>query len=73
MSACELKSPNIRDRVHERHVDLDSLGNQVLDFTKHGQVVLGLDVFGVGGVEARNEASQGRNSDTLTNAENRCC
>lgn len=37
----------VRDGVRERHVDLDGLRDQVLDLTEHGEVVLGLDVFGV--------------------------
>ena len=38
---------NLRDRVHERNVDLDGLSNQVFDFTEHSKVVLALDVFRV--------------------------
>lgn len=61
-----------RDGVHEGYVDLDSLCDEVLNFTKHREVILGLDVFGVGSVEAGNEASQRRNTDTLTDTENGC-
>ena len=39
------RESDLRDRVHERNVDLDGLSNQVLDFTKHGKVILALDVF----------------------------
>ena len=61
----------MRDRVHERHVDLDGLGDQVFDFTEHGKVVLAFDVFGIGSIEACNEASQRRDTNTLTNAKHR--
>lgn len=57
------------DGVHEGDVDLDGLGDQVLDFSEHGEVVLGLDVFGVGGVEAGDETTERGNTDTLTNTE----
>ena len=41
------RESDLRDRVHERNVDLDGLSNQVFDFTEHSKVVLALDVFGV--------------------------
>ena len=41
------RESNLRDRVHERNVDLDGLSNQVFDFTEHSKVVLALDVFRV--------------------------
>ena len=44
----------IRDRVHKRHVHLHSFGNEILNLAKHGEVILGLDVVRVGGVEASN-------------------
>ena len=59
------------NRVHERHVDLDRLGNQVLDLTKHGKVVLALDVLGVCGIQASDKTTQGSNADTLANTEHR--
>lgn len=59
-----------RDRVHEGNVDFDSLGDQVLNLAEHGQVVLGLDVFRVCGVEAGNKASERCDSDTFADAEN---
>jgi hypothetical protein len=57
------------DRVHEGDVDLDGLSDQVLDFSEHGEVVLGLDVFGVGGIETGDEATERGDTDTLTNTE----
>ena len=62
---------NVRDGVHERNVDLDGFRDQVLDFTEHGEVVLGLDVLGVRGVQARDEAAKGSDADTLTDSEDR--
>jgi len=41
-----------RDRIHKWHVNLDCLGDQVLDLPEHRKVVLGFDIFGVGGIEA---------------------
>lgn len=66
------RTRSIRDRVHERNIDFDSLGDKVLNFTKHAQVILGLDVFGVGGVETGNKASKGCDTDTLTDAKDGC-
>ena len=63
---------DVRDGVHERNIDFDGLGDQVLDFSKHGKVVLALDVFWVGSVQAGNEASEGRDTDTFTDSENGC-
>lgn len=56
--------------VHEGDVDLDSLGDQVLDLSEHGEVVLGLDILRVGGVEARNETTKRGDTNTLTNTKN---
>lgn len=59
MSPCmwRVDKINVRDGVAERNRDFDRFGNQVLNFTKHWEVVLGLDVFGVGGVKTSDEAS----------------
>ena len=51
------ENSHIRDRVHEGNVDFDGLSDQVLDFSKHWEVILGFDIFRVGGVEACNETS----------------
>lgn len=48
-----------RDRVVEGDRDLDSLGDEVLELAEHGEVVLGLDVFRVDDVHARDEATEG--------------
>jgi len=45
------------DGVAEGDSDFDGLSDQVLDLAKHREVVLGLDVFRVGGVQAGDEAS----------------
>ena len=59
----------VRNGVHERHVDLYSLRDKILDLAEHGQVVLGLDVVGVRGVQARDEPAEGRDPDALADAE----
>lgn len=61
-----------RNGVHERDIDLHGLGDQVLNFTQHLEVVLGLDVFRVGSVKAGNEASKRSDSDTFSNAKYGC-
>ena len=60
---------DVRDGVHERNIDFDGLGDQVLDFSKHGKVVLGFDVVGIGGIQTGNEASEWRDSDTFADTE----
>jgi hypothetical protein len=47
----------IRDRIHEGNVDFHGLSDQVLDFSKQWEVVLGFDIFGVGCIEASHETS----------------
>jgi len=69
-SDTECKLVYVRDGVHEGDVNLDSLSNQVLDFSEHGQVVLGLDVFWVGGIEAGNKTTKRSDTDTFANAKN---
>lgn len=59
----------IRDWVHERHVDLDGFSHQVFDFTKHGEVILGLDIFGVCGVQTRDEPTKRGDTDSLADTE----
>ena len=54
-----------RDKVHEGNVDLDGLRNEILNFTEHGQVVLGLDVLRVRSVQARNEPTERGNAHSL--------
>ncbi len=58
------------DRVHEGNIDLDSLCDQVLDLAEHGEVVLALHIFGVCGVQARDETTKGGDTDTLTDTKN---
>lgn len=47
----------IRDWVHEGNVDFHGFSDQVLDFSKHWEVILGFDIFRVGRVEACHETS----------------
>jgi hypothetical protein len=61
---------DVRDGVHEWHIHLDSFSNQIFNFTKHGQVVLGFDVFGVRSVETCNETSKRRDAYALADTKN---
>lgn len=70
---CGIKSKDVRDGVVVRDVDLDGLCDQVLNLTESLQVVLGLDVFGVGGVHASDQATKRGDTDTFTNTEDGCC
>lgn len=63
---------HIRNWVHERNVNFDGLGNEVLNFAKHLQIILGLDVFRVGRVETSNETTKRCDTDTLTDTKNGC-
>ena len=47
------------DGVVEGNRDLDGLGDEVLEVSQHGEVVLGLDVLGVDDVHAGDESSEG--------------
>lgn len=60
-----------RDGVHEGDVDLDRFSNQILNLAEHGEVVLGLDIFGVRGVQAGNQATQRGDTDTLSDTKDR--
>ena len=62
---------NTRDRIHEGNVDPDGLRNQIFHFSQHRQLILGLDVFWVSGVQARDQTSERGYPDTLANAQNR--
>ena len=57
-----------RDGVHERHVHLDRLRDEVLDLAQHGEVVLGLDVFGVRSIETCYKAAECCDTDALADA-----
>ena len=65
----DLEKRYARNGVHEGDVDLHSFSNQVLDFSEHGQVVLGLDVFRIGGIQASDKATQRGDTNTFTNTE----
>lgn len=62
---------NIRNWVREWHIDFNSLCDQVFDFTKHGEIVLGLDVIGVRRIQAGDQSTERGDTDTLSNAEHR--
>jgi hypothetical protein len=51
--------------------NLDGLGDQVLNLSQHGQVVLGLDVFRVGDHHPGDQSSQGGDSVPLTDTQDR--
>jgi hypothetical protein len=52
-------------------LDLNGLGDEVLNLTKHREVVLRLDALRVGRVHPRDESSERGDTVTLSNAENR--
>lgn len=62
------KSAVASDGVHEWYVDLYCLCDEVFDLTQHGQVVLGLDVLGVGSVQACHKTAERCDADTLADA-----
>jgi hypothetical protein len=64
------KTDSVRDGVHEGDVDLNSLGDQVLDLTQHRQVVLGLDILWIGSIEASDKTTKRCNADALADAKN---
>lgn len=66
------KAKNLRDGVHERDVDLYGFGYQVLDLTQHREIVLALDIFRVGGVQAGDQTAQGSNPDSLADTQYSC-
>lgn len=75
-----------RDRVVEGRVDLDGVGNQVLELQRsavfldrvenstylleHVELVLALDIVGAGHDHAGQKTAKGRDTIALTNAEN---
>lgn len=61
---------DLRNGVHEGNIDFHSLSYQVFDLAKHSEVILGLDVFRVRGIETGYQSSEGGNAHTLTNAKN---
>ena len=69
LRSCIQNKDHARDGVHEGNVDLHSLSNQVFDFSEHGQIVLGLDVFRIGGIQASNKTTQRGDTNTFTNTE----
>ena len=53
----------------QRNRDLNGLGDEILDFSEHGEVVLGLDVFWVGDHHSCNQTTKGCNTVSLSNTE----
>ena len=53
----------------QRNRDLDSLGDEVLDLSEHGEVVLGLDVFWVGDHHSCNQTTKGCNTISFSDTE----
>lgn len=58
------------DGVVEGGVDLDGLGDKILDLLDHLEVVLALDVLGSGDDHAGHQTTEGRNAVALTDTEN---
>lgn len=59
------------DAVVEGHLDLDGIGDQVLQIAQLVQLVLGGDVVGVNGEHARDEVADRCDSVALADAEDR--
>lgn len=57
------------DMYSQRYLDLNSFGDEVLNLTEHGKVVLGLDVRGVCNHHAGDETTKGCNTVTLSDTE----
>lgn len=53
----------------QRNRDLDSLGDEVLDFSEHGEVVLGLNVFWVGDHHSCNQTTERCNTVSFSDTE----
>jgi hypothetical protein len=53
----------------QRNRDLDGFGDEVLDLSEHGEIVLGLDVFRVGDHHPGNETTEGCDTVSLSNTE----
>jgi hypothetical protein len=51
------------------HLDLNCLGDEVLDLTEHWEVVLGLDVVGVGDHHAGDETAERGDTVSLADTE----
>jgi hypothetical protein len=54
----------------ERNGNLDGLGDEVLKFSKHGEIVLGLDILGIGGVQTSDQSTQGSDTHAFADAKN---
>lgn len=53
----------------QRNRDLDGLGDEVLDFSEHGEIVLGLDVFWVGDHHSCNQTTKGCDTVSFSDTE----
>ena len=53
----------------QRDRDLDGLCDQVFDFSEHGEVVLGLDVFWIGDHHSGNKTTKGCDTVSLSDTE----
>jgi len=53
----------------QRNRDLDGLGDEILDFSEHGEIVLRLDVFWVGDHHSCNQTTKGRDTVSFSDTE----
>ena len=53
----------------QRNRDFNSLGDKVLDFSEHGEIVLGLDVFWVGDHHSCNQTTKGCDTVSFSDTE----
>lgn len=62
------KGEGSRNGVMEGDRDFNGFGHQVLDLAKHGEIVLGLDVVGIGGVQACHKGTQRGDTDSFADS-----
>jgi hypothetical protein len=53
----------------QRNRDLDGFGDEILDFSEHGEIVLGLDVFWVGDHHSCNQTTKGCDTVSFSDTE----
>ena len=61
---------HLRDGIHKGNVDLDGLCYQILDFSEHREIVFGLDVFWICGVEACHQPAKWGDANSFANTQN---
>ena len=62
VATCQLEFLLHESMSLQRNRDLDGLSDDVFDFSEHGEVVLGLDVFWIGDHHSCNQTTKGCNT-----------